>query len=158
MPDLGAAAIVSLISAGLGGTEFLVNQLDKPGGSTPSTVKPPLTQAQNASTTAAVGQQLPNLQSLTGGSLSPEYAASVGGINSGNANNPQASGDIQAAINQFFGLSAPGSTGLTPSAGSNPGGPGIMDLLTKGGGGGGANLGGWVQQQLQGNQFSGLQG
>ena len=36
----------------------------------------------------AVGQALPNLQSLTGGSLSPEYASSFGALQSGLGNDP----------------------------------------------------------------------
>ena len=68
---------------------------------------------------ASVAQQLPNLQSLTGGSLSPEYAAQFGALQSGLGNDPQASGNIQAAINQYFGLAAPGNSGLTSNSMDN---------------------------------------
>jgi hypothetical protein len=163
-----------LIAAGVGAT---VGGLEMAGVGQPSTPKAsdptkltPLTAGQNASQTATVGQQLPNLQSLTGGSLSPEYAAQFGALQSGLGNDPQASGNIQSAINQFFGLNAPGQTGLTPSSTATTpgGGSGILDLLKmpgSGGGGsgtpgmsGGGGYGSWIQQQLQGNNFQGLGG
>ena len=176
MPPVVIAAI---IGAAVTATEI---GLQASGALTPnspkvSTAPQPLTAQQNAQQTAAVGQQLPNLQSLTGGSLSPEYAAQFGAVNAGVANSPQSTGNIQEAINQFFGLTAPGSTGLTPSAGGASGGPGITSLtgtpapspaipgIGGGGsdimsllkGGGGSGIGDWVQKALSGNDFRGLQ-
>jgi hypothetical protein len=89
-------------------------------------------------------------------------------LQSGLGNDPQASGNVQAAINQYFGLSAPGQTGLTSSSSSTGGsGGGIMDMLKmpgQSGGGipgmapGGGGMQGWIQQQLQNNNFQGLGG
>ena len=150
-------------TAAAGTTAYSIDQAVTAGG-TSKTSTTPLTKTQNAQQTATVSEQLPNLQSLTGGSLSPEYAAQFGALKSGIGNDPQATGNIQQAINSFFGLSAPGSTGLTSSSlTQSSGGPGIMDVLkssspnasplaASGG------LTGWIQQQLQGNNFQGLQG
>lgn len=140
----------------------------------PSTPKPPsaaptspLTSAQNRAQTAAVTQTLPNLQELTGGSLSPEYAAQFGATQSGLGNDPQATGNIQEAINKYFGLTAPGDKGFTPSSGSagGGGGGGIVDLLAqaakaKGGSSGGAVPGGtdFINENFNADAFRGLAG
>lgn len=153
VPILTAAAAATTI-----GTQIysLENQ---PGVPKPSTTPSPLTAAQNANQAASVGGQLPNLQALTGGSVSPEYSAQFGATQSGVANDPQATGNIQAAINQFFGLSAPGSSGLTTSSGPGGGG-GIADLLTKAKipGAGGEGGGNFVDSILSGDSFKGLAG
>lgn len=159
------ATIVAAIGLAvtLAGTGYeIANQPGKPKIQTSPT---PLTTAQNASTTAAVGQQLPSLQALTGGSVSPEYASQFGATQSGNANNPQATGDIQAAINQYFGLNAPGSTGLTGPGGGGPtgnSGGGILDLLSKAkppaGGGDTGGSGDFVNSLLNSENFKGLVG
>jgi hypothetical protein len=155
MPLAAIPAIAALVS-----TAFTVYEETKTPSkpnlptSVPST---PLTSGQNAQTKAAVGQQLPTLQALTGGSVSPEYAAQFGATQGGVGNNPQAAGDVQAAVNQFFGLSAPGSSGLTtPTGGTSPGGNPILDLISKikpSGGGGD-----YVNNQLGGDDFRGLAG
>lgn len=160
-------AIIPLAIAAIGAGVGIEQAVNTPGSPTiPKTLPTtPLTANQNAQQTAAVGQQLPNLQALTGGSLSPEYAAQFGATQSGTANNPQATGNIQAAINQYFGLTAPGDTGLTSSVTGTSGGGGILDLLrpqTPGGGGspapaGNAAIQNWIAQQLQSNEFRGLQ-
>jgi hypothetical protein len=162
---------IPLIAAGIGaaGTGLAIDQaLNQPSAPKVSTTPPPLTSTQNASQTAAVGQQLPTLQSLTGGSLSPEYYAQYGGTQAGVGNDPRATGNIQDAVSQFFGLAAPGATGLNPTANSPAGGPGITSLTqpqTSAGGGApdlmnllrGNGTGNWIQSVLNGNNFSGLQ-
>jgi hypothetical protein len=173
-----ALAIAAIASAGLGASELGMSLagVGKPDTPKASTTPSPLTAQQNSQQQAAVGQQLPTLQSMTGGSLSPEYAAQFGATQAGVGNDPRATGNIQEAINKYFGLSAPGDTGITPS-GTGPsgspgitsltggapqggagigGGGGIMDILRNSGGGGGIQ--GWIQQQLQNNSFQGLQG
>ncbi len=169
MPVVGltwpiAAAIASIVGAGAttGVGLYEASQTPSQPKLPTSVTQTPLTGPQNAQTQAAVSQQLPTLQSLTGGSVSPEYAASFGATQSGNANNPQASGDVQAAINQFFGLGASGSSGLTAAPGStSPGGNPLTDLLSKvsipggGGGGGGSDF---VSNLLSGSDFHGLVG
>jgi hypothetical protein len=163
---------IPLIVAGIGaattGVSLAETLGNEPGTPKISTTPTPLTSTQNASQTAAVGQQLPNLQSLTGGSLSPEYFAQFGQNQAGLGNNVQATGNVQSAINQLFGFSAPGQTGLTPTttSGSTPattgggsGLPGILDILQKGGSGSPVASGGlpsWVQQAINGNSFQGL--
>lgn len=121
----------------------------------------PQTGPQNEAQRAAVSATLPTLQSLTGGSLSPEYAAQYGGGQAGLGNNPAAAGNIQAAINSFFGLAAPSTTGLTPTTTSTTGGGGTstIDLLNRAvasrgpttGGGGGI-----VDSMLAGDEFRGI--
>ena len=163
MPPL--LPFVPLIAAGIGaaGTGLSIDEaINAPSAPKISATPPPLTGPQNAQTTAAVGQQLPTLQSLTGGSLSPEYASQFGATQGGAANNPQATGDIQAAINQYYGLTSPGQTGLNPTGSTpNSGTPGILDILSKPPGStgqpGGNGIQNWVQRQLNGNQFQGLQ-
>lgn len=163
--------IIPLIIAGIGAGLDIKKSLDAPGIPKIDKAPPltPLTANQNQAQQTAVGQALPTLQSLTGGSLSPEYAAQFGATQSGLSNDPQAQGNIQAAINSFFGLTAPGTTGLSPSSstGSSSGG-GILDLLklpvasTSGppisSGGPPGGIPNWIQQQLQGNDFRGLAG
>lgn len=123
-----------------------------------------MTATQNQQQQALVGQQLPNLQSLTGGSLSPEYAAQFGALQSGLGNDPQASGNIQAAVNQFFGLTAPGTTGFTPGTSGTPGvssgtgGGGLMDLISRASPSGGGGGGSFVNDSLNSEMFKGLAG
>jgi hypothetical protein len=167
---------IPLISAAIGAATTGVSIAETLGADStpkPSTTPTPLTSTQNAGQTAAVGQQLPNLQTLTGGSLSPEYFAQFGQQQAGLGNNPQATGNVQSAINNLFGFSAPGQTGLTPSTstGSTPatqgggsGLPGILDMLNKPPNGGSSPFGGsggapsWMQAVLNGNSFQGLAG
>lgn len=157
--------IAAIIGAAVSATQI---GLQASGAFTPDSPKAPkpgstpLTTTQNQQQQALVGQQLPNLQSLTGGSLSPEYAASFGATQSGLANDPQASGNIQAAINQFFGLTAPGTTGFTPGTAGSPGvgggtgGGGLMDLISRASPSGGGGGGSFVNDQLSGDLFKGL--
>ena len=133
--------------------------MNRPGIPKISTALQPQSAQINAAQTAAVSQTLPTLQALTGGSLSPEYAAQFGATQTGLGNNPQAAGNIQAAINQFFGLTAPGTTGLTPSGSTTGGGTtSIIDLLSRAGGGGGKSSsgGGLVDSMFGGDEFKGL--
>jgi hypothetical protein len=161
-----ALAIASTAAAATTAGVTIDESLNQSGQPKIPTTPTPLTSSQNASTTAAVGQQLPSLQALTGGSVSPEYASQFGSTQSGNANNPQATGDIQAAINQFFGLSAQGATGLTGpggggATGSNTGGGGILDLLSKAkqpAAGGDTGGGDFVSSLLNSDSFKGLLG
>lgn len=167
MPVGVIAAVIAAASAAAGTGYSIYSAENAPGApKPPSTTPSPLTSAQNASQTAAVSQQLPNLQSLTGGSVSPEYAAQFGATQSGLANDPQASGNIQAAINKFFGLTAPGDSGLTPGGGGIGAGGGgdILSLLTKGkptspGVTGGTDIGSdFVSNLLNSDSFKGLTG
>jgi hypothetical protein len=165
MPLPVIVALASLAAAGTTTGLAIDSALNQPGQPKLPTAPTPLTSTQNAQTTAAVGQQLPSEQALTGGSLSPEAAAQFGATGAGVANNPQASGDIQAAINQFFGLGAPGSSGLTTAPGStSSGGPGILEMLSKavpGAGGGGGTPGGspdFINSMLNSDTFRGLAG
>lgn len=161
--DIPPVIIAAVIGAAVSATQL---GLQASGAFTPDSPKAPkpgatpLTATQNQQQQALVGQQLPNLQSLTGGSLSPEYYAQFGGQQSGLGNDPQASGNIQAAVNQLFGISAPGTTGFTPSSSgiTGGGGPGIMDLITKPPGLGTGSGGGssFVNDQLSGDLFKGL--
>lgn len=132
----GAATLAGLAGTGITIGEQLANQ---PGSAptpqipTGPTTPGPQTQATNLAQKAAVASSLPNLQSLTGGSLSPEYASQWAGLNTGLSGNPQAAGNIQATINQLFGFGASpgGPTGgfstMTPSGSS------ISDLLPRAG-------------------------
>jgi hypothetical protein len=172
---VAAPIVAAIITAATAATEtgLQLSGALTPDSPRPSTTPSPLTANQNKAQQAAVSQQFPNIQSLTGGSLSPEYWAQQASSNAGLNNDPQATGNVQAALNQIFqtiGLSAPGQTGLTSSAPSTTGGggtgsPGILEMLQKpsslttnspltGGGG----MQGWIQQQLQGNSFQGLAG
>jgi hypothetical protein len=165
MPQV--APIVALISAGIGAAGLGYSIYEKesaPGAPKPSAVPPPLTTQGNQQQAAAVGQQLPDLQSLTGGSLSPEYYAQFGAGQAGLSNDPRSTGNIQQAISQFFGLPASGTTGLTTNSISAPsGGPGILDMLKSSGTGtatplsAGGGMPAWISSVLNGNEFRGLQ-
>jgi len=160
MPEV-IPLIATLIPAALGVGSTLYGLANKPGTPKITPTGPtPQTAAQNEAQRAAVSSTLPTLQSLTGGSVSPEYASQYGAAQAGLGNNPAASGNIQAAINSFFGLAAPSTTGLTPSGSTTCGGStSTIDLLnrasatrTPGGGGGG----GLVDSLLAGDEFKGL--
>ena len=157
------ALIVGLISAAVGAAgvaDTIYNQVNPPSASpqaaTPAT---PAATAPSAGATraqvAGVESTFPTLQSFTGGSLSPEYAAQWGGTQSGLGNDPQAAGILQQAINQYFGLGAPGQSGLT-----SPGGNSITDILSKvnpGGSPGATATGtGLVDNLLQSGDFKGF--
>lgn len=153
---------IPLIAAGVtAGTSLGLTLSNQPGSApqipTAPATPPAQTEATNTAQKAAVASSLPTLQSLTGGSLSPEYAAQWAGLNTGLGNNPQAAGNTQAAINQFFGFGSPGNTGLSPTG---PTGNSITDLLSKvniptggvGGGGGGS----FIDSLLQSDAFRGF--
>src|SRR5271167_847233 len=112
---------IPLIAAGVGAAglaDTIYNQVNAPGQqqapTTPTTPQPQgaaLDQAQKA----LIGTSASNTQAATSGFASPDYTASIGATDTGLLNNPQAAGNIQAAINQLFGFGAPGQGGLTPS-------------------------------------------
>jgi hypothetical protein len=167
MPWMTIPLASLLVSGAVGGTtaglaiDQSLNAPSKPPA--PSTTPTPLTQGQNQAQQASASGALPTLQSMTGGSVSPEYAAQFGASQSGLSNDPQATGNIQAAINQMFGLTAPGSSGLTPST-SGGGATDILSLLTKAGGGGSPTASGvpgggdFINSTLSGDAFKGLVG
>jgi hypothetical protein len=170
MPPAIITAIGAIVSAAAATAGTVYSLENQPGKPKLPTGPAPLTTSQNASQAAAVGQQLPSLQSMTGGSVSPEYAAQFGATQSGVANDPQATGNIQDAVNKFFGLTAPGNTGLTPTTGGGGGG-GILDLLSKpsqstpgatgvpgAGGGGGGGGSDFISSLLNSDSFRGLAG
>lgn len=137
-----------------------LNQPSAPQIPTAPATPGPQTQATNLAQRASVAAAAPNEQSLTGNSLSPEYFAQWAGLNTGLGNNPQAAGNTQAAINQFFGFAAPGTTGLSSTA---PTGNSITDLLSRAGttsgtpaGGGGAGGGSFIDSLLQSDAFRGF--
>lgn len=113
MPPAIIPIVTALVTAAGVGTSIysLTNQPSAPkvGPTGPQ----PLTSGQSNDVKQAVSQQLPNLQSLTGGSLSPETTAVLASLAAGTAGDPRTSGLTQQVINQFFGLGAPGNTGLT---------------------------------------------
>lgn len=154
--------IITAVAAAVSAASGIMGMVDRPGTpKVPDPTKQPLTAAQNKQEQAAVGQALPDLQSMTGGSLSPEYAAQFGALQSGLANDPKATGNVQAAINQFFGLAAPGKTGFTPEAAASSETPftdflkKIMPQLSGQQPQGGSD---WVSQTLQNQDFKGLAG
>lgn len=143
MPEV--AAIAAIIGSAVTAGTSIYEATQTPSQPKLPTGPAPLTGPQNRAQTEAISSTLPNLQSLTGGSLSPEYAASYGATQSGLNNNPQSTGNVQSAINQFFGLSAPGDKGFTPESVGSGGGTNILDVLRRlvsGGGGGGSPTGG----------------
>jgi len=156
--------IIPLVIAGATAAETIYSAVNQPGQ--PKAIDPtkqPLTAAQNRQEQSAVSQALPDLQSLTGGSLSPEYAAQFGALQSGLGNDPKAAGNVQAAINQFFGLAAPGKMGLSPESASTGGGgiwDFIKDILPRLSGQQAQAQPGldFASQTLQGNDFKGLAG
>jgi hypothetical protein len=165
MPPAIIGLVASLAAAGVGAGTSIYESLQSPSKPpTPSTTPAPLTTAGNQAQQASVASALPTEQALTGGSLSPEATAQFGASQAGLSNDPQATGNIQAAINQMFGLTAPGNSGITPQT-SNVGGTDILSLLSKSGPNaspqpspgvpGGADF---VNSTLNGDAFKGLVG
>jgi hypothetical protein len=130
---------IPLIAAGVGAAglaDTIYNQVNAPSQTAPTptpvpTGPQPQSTQTNQAQTAAAASALPTLQSLTGGSLSPEYAAQFAGLQTGTAGNPQASGNVQSAVNQFFGLNAPGTSGLSPTSGAAPQSNALTDILAR---------------------------
>lgn len=149
------ALVIGLISAAVGAAgvaDTIYNQVNAPSGPTaPTPTGPtPQTPATNQAQIAAASQSIPNVLSSTSGFASPGYTEDVASTATGLGSNPQAVGNLQAAINQYFGLSAPGTSGLA-SGGNNPvtgllqslpGVPGVTGASAFGGGGGGLAGGG----------------
>lgn len=153
---------IPLIAAGVTAGTSLGLTLSNQPGSAPQIPTGPTTPQPQGTTTdmaqkAAVASSLPNLQSLTGGSLSPEYASQWVGLNTGLGNNPQAGGNIQSAINQFFGFASPGNTGLSSTG---PTGNSITDLLSRVGATSGTPTGGgggsFIDSLLQSDSLRGF--
>jgi hypothetical protein len=159
MPEV--LALIPAIASAAGVGTSIYSLVNRPSAPKVTAAAPtPQTAATNEAQRASVSGALPTLQALTGGTLSPEYAAQYGATATGLENNPAAAGNIQAAINSFFGLAAPGTTGLTPtSATSGGGGTSTIDLLSRAsagrtpGGGGGGSL---VDSLIAGDEFRGL--
>lgn len=148
---------IPLIAAGVTAGTQIGLTLSQGGGGGSSLPTTPTTTPQSPTTNAAqkasVASALPNLQSLTGGSLSPEYAAQFGASQAGLSNNPQAAGNVQAAINQFFGLNAPGESGLQPGGGNV--GKTILDTLSQSRQPS-TGTGGNVSEQILADEFHGF--
>ena len=163
--DPGTIAAVAAIigaSTAVGGEAYsLANQPSTPK---PSAVPPPLTPQGNYQQVASASSPLSNLYESVPG-INPGYAAQWTAGQSGLSNDPRATGNIQAALNQYLGLGSPGDTGVTPLGTGPSGVPGILELLSRPNTGGSPTTGGsnpaianWVQQALSGNSFQGLQG
>jgi hypothetical protein len=129
----GLIAALPAIFAGVGagtalgtGIYSLENQPGAPKPTNPAAV----TSTGQAAEKAAIGQQLPTLQSQVGGSVSPEYYQQIAQLLSGTANQPGSGASANTAVGSFFGNSGTNggpSAGLTTSTGTNSGG------LTSGG-------------------------
>lgn len=143
---LTPALIVGIISAAVGaagvGESIAQSQQGGPPKPPPPTPQPQAP-ATNAAQISAVQQSIPNYIANTSGFASPGYVEQMAGANTGLSNNPQASGNLQAAISQYFGLTAPGQTGftgqtanpITSSSLNLPGGTGAGGSPLTGGGG-----------------------
>ena len=143
------AAIASLAGTGVTLGESLANQPSAPKmPAVPPTT--PLTPSQNLQQQQAAGQSFANQQAQGGGAFSPEYLFSMAG-----GQNPQSAGNVQAALNQFTGLTSPGQTGLTPGT-AGTGGMNILDLLTQSSRGAGSPLAGIAGTETGGDLFKGL--
>lgn len=137
---LTPALIVGIISAAVGAAGVGESIAQSQGGGPPKPT-PVIPQAQPAATNqaqiAAVNQSIPNYITNTSGFAAPGYYEQMAGTQTGLSGNPQASGNLQAAIQQYFGLTAPGQTGFAgqtsnPVTGGSPltgGGSSIVDNL-----------------------------
>jgi hypothetical protein len=131
-----AAAIAGLAASGVGIGETLANKPGDPAKPTPPTA------AQTADTAnqtkqnqlAALSQQTPNIQALTGGSLSPDAWAQMASILSGQAGSPGIGASQQDLVTKLL---SGNSGGGTVTAGNNttpttPGGTGGLTNTTFG--------------------------
>lgn len=124
------AAIASLAGTGIGLGETLANQPSAPKPVTPSAADT----AASADKTkrdqlAALGQQTPNIQAATGGSLSPDAWAQLAAILSGQAGATGIGASQQDLVQKLL---TGNSGGGTVTAGNNTGGgaPGTPGGLT----------------------------
>lgn len=162
MPDLGATAVIAIISALASAGEFAYSQVSKPG-----TPKPPTpeqlrqsNQLNPAQLANAVRQAKGDVQTQTSGSVAPDYLSQLIQSQYGsNAGNPGVVG--QQSAQQWGGsfgttsTTGPSSTGTTPSFGSgipfgnaSSGGLNTTGLATPSSGG--FNISDWLQQLQQG--------
>jgi hypothetical protein len=131
MPDFGISEIAGLIAAisGAGGAATSIYQAtNQPGQPKPAVPTP----AQNAATAgsnratqeAALSQQLPNLQSQVGGSLSPEALMQLSQLLTGSAGTPGIGASSQDLIQKMT-VSAGAPSGSNPAT---PGSPGLTPV------------------------------
>lgn len=143
IPAIGAIAAAA--SAGTGIYEA-VSQPGMPKAA--SAVTPTVQNAQKA----AISQQLPDLQSALGGTVSPDYYLQMAQLAAGTAGQPGSAASGWGAVQNYFGNNA----GLTSATGTTSGGltggntltnkssgpatdivsQGINDLMSQFGGGG----------------------
>jgi len=136
MPWAAIAAIAALASAGAGIGQTIYSDLNQPSGPKPTDPAEITKQAVSAETanrqtaTKEAAQFLPQLQSDTGGGLSPDALKQFSSTFSGNANLAN-SPEMSQMVAKFLGLDT-GATfgGSEPfgssSGGSNPLAPGLV--------------------------------
>jgi len=152
MPQ-GLVALLPLLFSGaaagasIGSTIY--SDLNQPGMPKTPAAAPTGPTTQQAQ--AAITPQALTIESLTGGSVSPDYLASIAPVLGGVGGQPNTNAAVQAMLKQLFGSgggapgAAPGGGGGTPSF--QPSGlptnlsglaatPGVSDFLAKIAGGG----------------------
>lgn len=113
------AWLIPLIVGGAGvGTQIGMDIANQPGPA-PKPVAP--TGPSAPSISAAVAPQASTIESLTGGSISPDYLSSIAPQLAGVANQPNTQNGVQQFLNQFFGQGGGGGGGAAPN---NVGAPG----------------------------------
>lgn len=121
MPLAPIAAIASIIGgAATAATSIYgaVNQPDTPKPAAPVATGPSVGQTQ-----AALAPQALTIESLTGGSVSPDYLASIAPTLAGVAGQPNTGVAMQNVLKQILGTgNTPSPTSPTPSVGA-PGAP-----------------------------------
>jgi len=155
MPWAAIAAIASLAASGLGIGETLAHQPSAPKIPTTPAAPTPLTAAQNQQQQAAASAATPNILGQVPG-INPGYAEQYVAQQTGLGNSPQSAGNIQGAINQYFGLNAGGNTGFTQESAGQPGGTNILALLTQSLNRGGSPFAGAAGTETGGDIFKGL--
>lgn len=133
----GALTLGSLATTGIGIGEQFAN---RPGGAPKPAATAPAGPSTSALTSAIAPQAL-TIESLTGGSVSPEYLSTIAPLLAGVAGQPNTPGAAQNVINQILG-SNPGGGGGTATAPFTPSSittnlqdlgrtPGLSDFLSK---------------------------
>lgn len=116
---LPAAVIAALISAGVAGTGM---GLQASGALTPDTPKAPgVTTPPGPSKSqlqAAIAPQAATIESMTGGSVSPDYLSTVAPLLAGAGGQTNTNSAMQSIIQQIFGAGGGSTGGGTPTVGA----------------------------------------
>lgn len=139
---ISAPIIAALISAATAATTTGLSLAGAGQPARPPQPKPQPTGPTASQVQAAVTPQAMTIESLTGGSVSPEYLSTIAPVQAGVGGQTNTQAGVQAALQQILGNKGPFLPGTAPSSSFQPTGlpvnlaalastPGTSDYLQK---------------------------